>query len=634
MECIKRGTTSQRGELSNANHEIGSMSISKGESIDAYKEKVEHFKVLVMHLQNELQANKMRKEGAETVSKLLQESKKEVMHLQRKVKTLESAIRNLQSRLELHGLSTEITLQEGETYIPSHSKQLLDNLTRENTRLRALIRTASGDPEEFDRLQKEIQSLNSRNNEAELQQEDLTSKIRELEDVLKASDNDKDATIKRLRDELALANQELSRRGYECLSLSEEKTTLQNQLREVAQKCQELAQKLERHRAGAQSPVETEIKQTRSPDSDEMLARVQEENTLLKAKVKEITEMNKRWQEYNQQRDQIVTQLHADLKDKEKLQDAKVANVERAMQEQLHRILEDAQTNVNRATQEAAKAKQESAQYKQRFDEANRKLAQMAEQLTQLQRKVQAPVTEGAEAEIIEALKQQIQICTEDFESERKDREKVQSKLHRALSENEHLKKEVENLKKERIVTTPQVQDQRQYNDPFYHYQLPGPHGNFGGESLAARGVSTNNAKNMQYYNKDRYNVIDGVSTDFQSDSCAPNITGASEVEEQTQVVSINSNKDSSEHFCSLKSLSSFSDQSKSSEHKVKSLSPRGSTASPKDLSPRNSGVSLPVNSDGRTRTSVDILKCPKCDKEYSSDEHADLLEHIEICCE
>ena len=82
-------------------------------------------------------------------------------------------------------------------------------------------------------------------------------------------------------------------------------------------------------------------------------------------------------------------------------------------------------------------------QYKQRYDESNRKLGQMAEQLTQLQRKAQQPFTEGAETEIIEALKQQIQICTEDFESERKDREKVQSKLHRALSENEHLKKEV-----------------------------------------------------------------------------------------------------------------------------------------------------------------------------------------------
>ena len=146
--------------------------------------------------------------------------------------------------------------------------------------------------------------------------------------------------------------------------------------------------------------------------------------------------------------------------------------------------------------------------------------------------------------------------------------------------------------------------------------------------------MSTNNAKNVQYINKDRYNVIDGVSTDFQSDSRAVDAVGTSDAEEQTRVVSINSNKDSGEHFCSLKSLSSFSDQSKGSEHKVKSLSPRGSTASPRDLSPRNSDVSFPVNSEERTRTSVDILKCPKCDKEYSSDKHGDLLEHIEICCE
>ena len=142
----------------------------------------------------------------------------------------------------------------------------------------------------------------------------------------------------------------------------------------------------------------------------------------------------------------------------------------------------------------------------------------------------------------------------------------------------------------------------------------------------------------MQYINKDRYNVIDGVSTDFQSDSHAVETAGPSDTEDQTRVVSINS-KDSGERFCSLKSLSSFSDQSKGSEHKVKSLSPRGSTASPRDLSPRNSDVrssdvDFPLNNEERTRTSADILKCPKCDKEYSSDEHADLLEHIEICCE
>ena len=56
----------------------------------------------------------------------------------------------------------------------------------------------------------------------------------------------------------------------------------------------------------------------------------------------------------------------------------------------------------------------------------------MAEQISQLQRQGQLPVTQGTETEteIFEAMKQQIQICTDDFESERKDREKVESKLH------------------------------------------------------------------------------------------------------------------------------------------------------------------------------------------------------------
>ena len=110
----------------------------------------------------------------------------------------------------------------------------------------------------------EIQNLNNKSDEADLRNEELQAKILELENVLKASDNDKDSAIKRLRDELALANNELSKRGYECLSLAEERSTLQNQLKEVAQKCQELALKLEKQRSGSRSPFETDIKQVRT----------------------------------------------------------------------------------------------------------------------------------------------------------------------------------------------------------------------------------------------------------------------------------------------------------------------------------------------------------------------------------
>ena len=84
----------------------------------------------------------------------------------------------------------------------------------------------------------------------------------QFENLLKASDNDKDTVIKTLRDELDAASNELNKRGHECLSLAEERSTLKNQLKEVAQKCQELAQKLEKQRSSdSRSPVETEIYQ-------------------------------------------------------------------------------------------------------------------------------------------------------------------------------------------------------------------------------------------------------------------------------------------------------------------------------------------------------------------------------------
>lgn len=53
------------------------------------------------------------------------------------------------------------------------------------------------------------------------------------------------------------------------------------------------------------------------------------------------------------------------------------------------------------------------------------------------------PVTSGDSMEIINALKAQIQICTEDFESERRDRERAQSKRILLEAEVDQLRKEV-----------------------------------------------------------------------------------------------------------------------------------------------------------------------------------------------
>ena len=49
----------------------------------------------------------------------------------------------------------------------------------------------------------------------------------------------------------------------------------------------------------------------------------------------------------------------------------------------------------------------------------------------------------SSNAEIIEALKAQIQICTEDFESERKDREKAQARISQLEVDLEQIRREV-----------------------------------------------------------------------------------------------------------------------------------------------------------------------------------------------
>lgn len=128
-------------------------SMNVEEERDHFKEKVEHFKYLVRKLQEENQTLKLRKESTETVSRLLQEAKQEVAALQKKCSVLDAVVRTLQSRLESNGLSSDVCPHEGEQYIPGQSKKLLDNLTRENKRLRNIIRSRSGDPEEYAKLQ-------------------------------------------------------------------------------------------------------------------------------------------------------------------------------------------------------------------------------------------------------------------------------------------------------------------------------------------------------------------------------------------------------------------------------------------------------------------------------------------------
>ena len=72
----------------------------------------------------------------------------------------------------------------------------------------------------------------------------LQNHISELEEILKASDNEKDQVLKGLREHLESTQQQLTERENLVRTLSEESRVLHKQLIDVAQQCQGLARKL------------------------------------------------------------------------------------------------------------------------------------------------------------------------------------------------------------------------------------------------------------------------------------------------------------------------------------------------------------------------------------------------------
>ena len=124
------------------------------ESEDTYREKFENLKILVQQQQRELQSQKIRNEGVTTITTCLQEEREENSQLRNKIQKLEQSVVTLQSRLSATGHNSNLNVQEGESVLPGPSKQILENLVRENTRLRQSLRQASGDPAHMEHLEK------------------------------------------------------------------------------------------------------------------------------------------------------------------------------------------------------------------------------------------------------------------------------------------------------------------------------------------------------------------------------------------------------------------------------------------------------------------------------------------------
>lgn len=109
------------------------------EEIKGYKDKVENMKLLLKHYHSQLESQKIRRDGVETVSRLLAEARQENLALKKKQAAMDTLIQNLHNRLIVNGISTSHSVEGDEVIVPGMSKQTLNSLVVENARLRNML---------------------------------------------------------------------------------------------------------------------------------------------------------------------------------------------------------------------------------------------------------------------------------------------------------------------------------------------------------------------------------------------------------------------------------------------------------------------------------------------------------------
>ena len=110
-----------------------------------YKEKVESLSSCVKKLHQELQSERLRVEGLNTVSVCLEEERQENEQLRKELQQKDSQIENYKSRLYNLGQSTSLSMGEEDFIVPGQSKVVVENLMKENARLKQNLKYSSGE---------------------------------------------------------------------------------------------------------------------------------------------------------------------------------------------------------------------------------------------------------------------------------------------------------------------------------------------------------------------------------------------------------------------------------------------------------------------------------------------------------
>ena len=219
-----------------------------------------------------------------------------------------------------------------------------------------------------------------------------------------------------------------------CQSLSTETQSLRQQLKDTMAQMQVTMKRLEmeseeRGSSSAATTVSSPIVSTNQMYKyKQEIAQLQEDLAMRDAKLKEVIDMNTKWQTYNKQRDQHVQQLKRQLADQSSNQ----------INEQQQKQLEET-TNIFKRNLKI------SEDEKMRLESENQKLRQEVEKLTRETERLKEVQDK------IHVYEAQIKVITDDFKQEREDRSREHERAEKFEQELSSVKAQYENLQRERM---------------------------------------------------------------------------------------------------------------------------------------------------------------------------------------
>ncbi|XP_051240967.1 TNFAIP3-interacting protein 2 isoform X1 [Dicentrarchus labrax] len=338
-----------------------------------------------------------------TLNSLYHETRQEIDLLNKQIYVKDNIIADLKARLGRYE-RIYMTVGDNESVVVGPSKSLLESLCKEICKLKQ----KRNDVEfKASRQAEEIQRLTVQLREKEL----------ELETIRCQPDHEKDQEIQRLRSALEERERSEATRAVLCTSLAEEADQLRSQLGATVKVCQELLARLEKEKGG--EDLEVVLQQQKSKETTEssdmisvntQIRKLQEENQQLKQRVAYVQGLNSQWQKYDSSREDYIRGLCQRLK--ETTGQGLMPGLGSVSTGLLHHEI----SRLNGLLEEKMSE----------CEHLGREVEEMRRQ----------------DRERIQTLEQQVLIYTEDFKSERADRERAQGQI-------EDLKEQVNQLKRQ-----------------------------------------------------------------------------------------------------------------------------------------------------------------------------------------